>query len=378
MPLILETKNRKHLKKVPTTADFGAITSAHLYSKQTGTDGIGNLTFTLPRNFARGTNTLIVFVNGSKAINTTSPLTNREYSETSEKTVAFGAPLEDTDIVEFYVAGTWFLSGTGEGGSGTLNSVYVNADYTLQILDRALVDSRVGAITISLPPNPVQGDVVEIIDAGHNAVVNNITINRNAKPLQGVPDNLVIDSNGIRIFLVYIDDSFGWKFTLTANEIGQVTGFMQYYYTQAIAGQQVFDLPFNINTTTGNIAIHIDGVKQTRQLAYTIQSPTSIAFTEALQGGERVEFESFNASSLGGLTYDVSRIEGVAIEGQSVIELGFEYTLGAKNIACYVNGRRVMPSLITEVDASTIELTFLMAENDTYLVESLDIGVFGG
>jgi hypothetical protein len=218
MPLVKQTPlGRKYLKKEVAQSDFGAITATHLYDKQLGSDGANNNVFTLPSNYAIGSNTLLVFVNGIKATQKIPATTQSEYEEVSSRVVRFGAPLNSTDVIEFLVAGTWTTDMSMFNVYSTLNPVPITSSYVAGHLDRVLVDSRVGALQVNLPLNPSKNTIIEIIDAGGQALSNNITINRNGSLIEGLPDNLVLNYSGLHVFLIYIDSAYGWKYSIGFN-----------------------------------------------------------------------------------------------------------------------------------------------------------------
>ena len=111
MPIIRETATgSNYLQKTTTTADNPAISALQLYEKQAGSDGAtGNTIFTLSNPYVTGSNTLLVFINGQKAERLDTPLNATQYAETNSTTVTFGASLQDADVVEFVVAGSYML-----------------------------------------------------------------------------------------------------------------------------------------------------------------------------------------------------------------------------------------------------------------------------
>ena len=64
---------------------------------------------------------------------------------------------------------------------------------------------------ITLPPGPVIGDVVEIIDIAGTAATTNFTINRSGERIQGLAENLVFNVNSKRVKLVYSNVTYGWR-----------------------------------------------------------------------------------------------------------------------------------------------------------------------
>lgn len=64
---------------------------------------------------------------------------------------------------------------------------------------------------ITLPPGPVSGDVIEIIDIAGTAATTNFTINRSGERIQGLEENLVFNVNGKRVKLLYSNSTYGWR-----------------------------------------------------------------------------------------------------------------------------------------------------------------------
>ena len=380
MPLVAETTDFRHLRKEITQADYGAITSTHMYDKQVGSDGVDNRTFTLPKDFAVGSDTLMIFINGQKAELNEAGTYPNQYREANSRTIVFGAALASTDVIEFIVAGTWNPSGSAGGGSGSLNAVIVDANYTMTALDRAVCIAE-SAITVNLPASPIQGDVCEVIDALGQANVNEITVGRNGNPIQGETENLIVDTAGDSVFFIYVDATYGWKFMLTGNSIEQVTGFRQYHSVIATDGQTVFNLPFSVDEVTKNVSVHADGLQMQQDIAYTITAPTQITFTESFFGGESVIFESFLASSLGQLySLEEAKLfkqthEEVATAGQDEVTIPFTVDLARKNLSVHVDGVRQYVD-----DAFVLTSSQLLTFSETFdggekiLVESFNVG----
>jgi hypothetical protein len=64
---------------------------------------------------------------------------------------------------------------------------------------------------ITLPPGPITGDVVEIIDIAGTAATTNFTIARSGEKIQGLEENLIFNVNGKRVKLLYSNSTFGWR-----------------------------------------------------------------------------------------------------------------------------------------------------------------------
>ena len=141
MPLVRETSTGDHyLEKIGTGADEGAIAAIQFYEKQDGSDGAtGNTVFTLlTGEYIPDSYTLMVFVNGQKSELKAGAAAADEYTETSSTVITFGAGLQNADVVEFIVAGSYNVTdvdfveddayGAGWNGDGahapSQNAVY--------------------------------------------------------------------------------------------------------------------------------------------------------------------------------------------------------------------------------------------------------------
>jgi len=68
-----------------------------------------------------------------------------------------------------------------------------------------------GAITLTLPASPNQGDEIRIFDASGNAGTNNITVTPGSLKFQGSVQTLLINFNYASCTLVYTGSTYGWK-----------------------------------------------------------------------------------------------------------------------------------------------------------------------
>lgn len=87
----------------------------------------------------------------------------------------------------------------------------VTANYTALNNERIFVNQ--GGITITLPLNPTLGYQVQLIDMTGNAANVNWSVGRNSQKIQGLAENLVVNTNGARMTLVYSDAVRGWALT---------------------------------------------------------------------------------------------------------------------------------------------------------------------
>ena len=72
---------------------------------------------------------------------------------------------------------------------------------TLTAGQNAFANTNAGTITYTLPLSPSIGDQCKVVDLG-NAATNNITINRNSQPIQGLDANMTISTDSAAISLV--------------------------------------------------------------------------------------------------------------------------------------------------------------------------------
>tara|TARA_R100001377_G_scaffold30893_1_gene16856 strand:+ start:566 stop:1288 length:723 start_codon:yes stop_codon:yes gene_type:complete len=88
--------------------------------------------------------------------------------------------------------------------------------YTAFAGDNLFVDTSGGAITVTLPASPAQGNEVAFIDSEGTFDTNNLTVepgSSNKIMAQGSNgDEMVVDTNGAAFTLVYQDSTFGWRF----------------------------------------------------------------------------------------------------------------------------------------------------------------------
>ena len=77
-----------------------------------------------------------------------------------------------------------------------------------------IVNTNSTAISLSLPSigTASLGESITIIDGTGNAVNNNITITRNGNKIQGLSEDLVVDSNRAAFTLIYYNVAQGWLF----------------------------------------------------------------------------------------------------------------------------------------------------------------------
>jgi len=88
--------------------------------------------------------------------------------------------------------------------------VEVSSNITLAKDNRYFVNTS-AARTLTLPATPALNDEIQILDASGTASTYNITVDRNANKINGGTVNLIIDTNGAWITLLYTGATYGWK-----------------------------------------------------------------------------------------------------------------------------------------------------------------------
>lgn len=73
------------------------------------------------------------------------------------------------------------------------------------------IDTSAGTLTLTLPSAPSMGDIVRIFDVQSTFDTNNLTVDRNGKPIMGASDNLTVNTEGAAFELVYYNDTQGWR-----------------------------------------------------------------------------------------------------------------------------------------------------------------------
>ena len=177
----------------------GAVSNGkNLYFKLTGTLA-ANRTLTMPAGSER-----IFIIEDATNRNTTKTLSVKTASGT-----AIPVPIGAVMLVKS--DGTNTTKAITEKGYFTITSSAITA-YTAVAGDQLLIDTTQTTVTVTLPAAPVVGDEIVIIDARGTFGSNNLTINRNGKPINTGTNNLVLSTNGQAITLVFVDSTRGWAY----------------------------------------------------------------------------------------------------------------------------------------------------------------------
>lgn len=184
------------------TLDNGATSNGkNLYIKLTGTL-TGNRTVTVPDTAER----VMIFEDA----------TTRESSGTIKtltvKTVSgTGVLVPSGATVLVYSDGTNVNLGMQDKGYITVNSATVTT-YTTSAGEQIFANTTTNPITITLPASPSTGNEVVIVDARGTFGSNNLIIDRNGEPIEGVAANDTLSTNGQSVTLAYVDSTRGWTY----------------------------------------------------------------------------------------------------------------------------------------------------------------------
>ena len=139
-------------------------------------------------------------------------------------------------------------SQTGFGRTGTVdwNTTAITADPANAVSGTGyFANTTSAAFTITLPTSPSAGDIISIRDYAQTFATNNLTIGRNGQPIDGQTFDLVLNTNGAAVTLVYVDGTQGWK-SVNSNEIVNAIT-----YVAATGGTETTCGDYKIHTFTG-------------------------------------------------------------------------------------------------------------------------------
>ena len=109
-----------------------------------------------------------------------------------------------------YYSGAWVECLAGSGLSSFRET---NTGITATAFGKYIVDCSSAAVTVTLPASPVMGDEVSIIDGTGSAATNSITVARNGNKIQGLAENMIVNTARAAFTLVYYNSTQGWILT---------------------------------------------------------------------------------------------------------------------------------------------------------------------
>ena len=97
--------------------------------------------------------------------------------------------------------------------TGSADYIEKTSAYTALAGDNIFVDTSGGAVTITLPSSPSQGDTVSFIDSEGTFDTANLTVEPGSEKImaQTAGDEMVVDTNNAAFALVYQDSTYGWR-----------------------------------------------------------------------------------------------------------------------------------------------------------------------
>ena len=102
------------------------------------------------------------------------------------------------------------LGDTTSIAAGTDWQAVKTTSFTSVASEGYFVNTTSGAITMTLPASPSIGDEVSVIDYAGTFDTNNLTVDRNGKPIQGSAADLTVSTERAGFTLVFVDDTQGW------------------------------------------------------------------------------------------------------------------------------------------------------------------------
>ena len=135
---------------------------------------------------------------------------------------------------------------TGFGRTGTVNwqTTLKTSNFSAVAGQGFFVDTNGGAVTATLPSSPTALDIIAFKDYRLTFDTNNLTIDPGSNKIEGDTTDMVVDTEGRSLTLVYLDSTQGWK---VVND-GNSTAGTQASFVTATGGTV---------KTSGNFKTHI-------------------------------------------------------------------------------------------------------------------------
>ena len=140
-------------------------------------------------------------------------------------------------------------SQTGFGRTGTVNwqTTVKTSGFAATAGEGYFVNTTSGAVTVTLPGSPTALDIIAFKDYALTFDTNNLTIDPGSNKIEGSTIDMVVDTEGRSLTLVYLDSTQGWKVVNDGNSnAGQQAAFVT-----ATGGTITTCGNFKIHTFTG-------------------------------------------------------------------------------------------------------------------------------
>lgn len=109
----------------------------------------------------------------------------------------------DANQLEIWNGSYWFVV-------GALPNLAVSSSQTMGSNHAYWVNTTSGAVNLTLPPTPRQGDVIKIYDTFGTFQTNACSVLVNGAPIMRTNDTMTINTQGAAITMTYYDATRGW------------------------------------------------------------------------------------------------------------------------------------------------------------------------
>jgi len=154
--------------------------------------------------------TLIGYNAEASAVGASNEITLGDANVTSFRIPGLQSGASANDVLTFNGTDITLAAPSGGGGGGISWQPVITTNTTATASQGFFVNTSGGAVTLTLPATPTQGDEVAFVDYAGTAATNNITIGRNGENIQGSGSDLIINTNRAANTLVYADATQGW------------------------------------------------------------------------------------------------------------------------------------------------------------------------
>lgn len=148
----------------------------------------------------------------------------------------------------------WRIAG-GTGGSGSsLRDRYVSSNSSVIKFERIVADTSQNSIDLTLPINPIDGDVIGILDASGTFETNPVNLLGNGKKINNESENYSLDINGMYVEIHYWNGS--WRFLdvpLLKEQISGLAALVNY------GDYSPNTTPSGVNQAIGSVFFQSDG-----------------------------------------------------------------------------------------------------------------------
>jgi hypothetical protein len=210
-----------------SNVSLGSISNLHIGGGTANyilkTDGTGNLSWTAQStgsltadvdNFTGdGTTTAFTLTKSPTGGNYTIVAVQGVLQPKSSYTVSgnvltFSSAPPNTAIIEVTTFGGSVVSSSG---NSAMSWNIASSNATMSPNNGYFVDTSGGAKTMTLPVSPTLGDTIRINDLAGTFHTNNLTVARNGNKIQGITQDLLVDTDQTSFGLVYSNSTYGWK-----------------------------------------------------------------------------------------------------------------------------------------------------------------------